>query len=79
MTNYKKGGSINVIPSSSTPVHPRQCPQIGRQHGIKNMAAIAFQCKLNVKLIAALLFIPYRLPILGDHLCTNNICNTEPM
>ena len=30
------------------------CPQTGRQHGIKNQAAIAAQCKLNVKLIAAL-------------------------
>ena len=33
-----------------------QCPQIGR-HGIKNKAAIDLQCELNVKLIAAVLFI----------------------
>ena len=37
----------------------RQCPQIGRQCGIKNKAAIAIQCKSNVKLIVAVLFIPH--------------------
>ena len=36
----------------------RQCPQIGRQYGIKYKAAIALQSKSNVKQIAALLFIP---------------------
>ena len=35
-----------------------QRPKIGRQYGIKNKATIALQCKLNGKLIAALLFIP---------------------
>ena len=35
------------------------CPRIGRQHGIKNMAAIALQWKLNGKLIAVLFFIAY--------------------
>ena len=35
------------------------CPQIGQQCGIKNKAAIAFQCTLNGRLIAALLFILY--------------------
>ena len=34
-----------------------QFPQIGQRYGIKNKAAIILQCKLNVKLIAALLFI----------------------
>ena len=33
------------------------------QCGIKNKAAIALQSKSNVKLIAALLFIPYSSPI----------------
>ena len=33
-----------------------QCAQIGRQYEIKNKAAIALQCKLNGKLIAALLY-----------------------
>ena len=36
-----------------------ECPQIGQQYGIKNKAAIALQCKLNGKLIAALLFTPW--------------------
>ena len=35
----------------------RQCLQIGRQYGMTNKAAIAWQSKSNVKLIAALLFI----------------------
>ena len=48
----------------------RQCPQIGRQYGIKNKAAIAWQCKLNGKLIAVLLFIPYSSP-------SPNRCNTR--
>ena len=30
-----------------------QCPQIRPQYGMKNKAAIALQCKSNVKLIAA--------------------------
>ena len=42
-----------------------QCPQIGQQYGIENKAAIALQCKSNVKLIAALLFIPYSSLISG--------------
>ena len=37
----------------------RQCPEIGQQYGTKNKAAFALQCKLNGKLIAALLFILY--------------------
>ena len=37
----------------------RQCPQIRQQYGKNNKAAIALQCKSNVKLIAALLLIPY--------------------
>ena len=36
----------------------RQCPQIGQQYGVQNKAAIALQCKLNGKLIAAFGFIP---------------------
>ena len=36
-----------------------QCPHKERQYRIKNKAAIDSQCKLNVKLIAALFFIPY--------------------
>ena len=36
-----------------------QSPQMGRQYGIDNEAAIALQCKLNVKLIAAVPFILY--------------------
>ena len=36
-----------------------QCPDIGRQYGMKNKAAIGFQCKLNGELIAALIFILY--------------------
>ena len=35
----------------------RQFPQIGQQYGIKNQGAIALLYKLNVKRIAALLFI----------------------
>ena len=31
----------------------RQCPQTWRQYRVKNKAAIALQCKLNVKRIAA--------------------------
>ena len=34
-----------------------QCPQIGRQLRNKEQAAIALQCKLNGKLIAALFYI----------------------
>ena len=45
-----------------------QCPQIGLHYGIKNKAAISFQRKSNVKLIAALLFIPYSCPVLGNAL-----------
>ena len=37
-------------------VRDRQSPQIWLQYGIKNKAAIALQCKLNGKPIAALLF-----------------------
>ena len=33
----------------------RQCPQLDIQYGIKNKAAITLQCRLNSKLIAALL------------------------
>ena len=40
-----------------------QYPEIGRQYEIKNKAAIAFQCKLNGKLIAALLYILYSIII----------------
>ena len=40
-----------------------QCPQIGGQYGIKNKAAIAIQCELIFKLIAALPFNPYCSPI----------------
>ena len=37
-----------------------QCPQIARQYGIKNKAAITLQCKANVKLNSCLaLYIPY--------------------
>ena len=43
----------------SSPRH-EQCPQIGRQYGIKRKAAVALQCKLNGKQITALLFIPRR-------------------
>ena len=35
----------------------QEFPQIGQRYRIKNKAAIALQCKSNVKLIAALLFI----------------------
>ena len=35
------------------------CPDIGRQYGVKNKAAIALQCKLNGKIIAALVFIAH--------------------
>ena len=36
-----------------------QCSQIiGRQYGVNIKAAFGLQCKLNVKLLAALLFIP---------------------
>ena len=40
-----------------------QCPQIGRQHGIKNKAAIALTCKLNgnLKLIIAALLVFFRI------------------
>ena len=41
----------------SSKVSFRPCLQIGQQYGIiKNKAAVALQCKLNGKLIAALLF-----------------------
>ena len=42
------------------------CPQIGRQYGIKNKAAIALQCKSKDKLIAALVFITCTCLIWGD-------------
>ena len=55
--------SITVIEAVS---NSRQCPHLGRHYGIKNKAAIALQCESDVKLIAALLFIPYSSPIWGD-------------
>ena len=39
--------------------YDRQYSLIGRQYGIINKAAIALQCKLNVKVIAAMFFILY--------------------
>ena len=51
----------------------RQCPQIEWHYRIKNKAAIALQCKLNGKLIAALLFIPYSSLIWGYSLKVNII------
>ena len=56
---YPQTGQQNLKPNAW------QCPQIGRQYGIKNKAAITLQCKLNGKLIAALLFIPYSSLISG--------------
>ena len=46
-----------------------QCPQMRRQYGIKNKAAITWQRESNVKLIAALVLILYRRPIWGH--CRN--------
>ena len=34
-------------------------PKLKLKYGMKSKAANALQCKLNVKLVAALLFIPY--------------------
>ena len=39
-----------------SPTKLEQCHQTGRQYGIKNKAAIDLPCKLNGKLIAALLY-----------------------
>ena len=41
-------------------------PLIGQQHGNKDEAAIALQCKSSAKLIAALYFIAYSCSIWGD-------------
>ena len=41
-------------------------PQIGLQYEIKDEATIALQCKLNGKIIAALLFIEYSCHISGE-------------
>ena len=52
-----------------------QCIQIGRQYEIKNKAAIAFQCKLNGKIIAALLYILYTCLIWGYSQATPEPCS----
>ena len=55
-TDIKMGVTfLLAMPSNRTTIIGR--PQIGRQYG-KNKAAITLQCKLNGKLIAAILFIP---------------------
>ena len=46
-------------------MNPRLCPQIRLQNRIENKAAITLQCKWNIRLIAALLFIPYSFPLWG--------------
>ena len=72
---YQLKGPIRIVLNTndllSAPwqvLNMRKCPQRGRQHGIKNKAAITLSCKSNVNLIATLLFIPYYspCPIWGD-------------
>ena len=48
-----------------------QWPEIGRKYEIKNKAAITLQCKLNGKLIAALLVIPCSRPRCRIHRTTD--------
>ena len=59
----------------------RKCPQIRLPCGIMNKAAIALQCKSNVDLIAAFLFIPYSYPIWGECLeyCVRELYNDIQM